>query len=37
MKSDAFAKNPIGVEYDPDDLLARHRAGASAKELLGVG
>jgi len=36
MKSEAFAKNPIGVEYDPDDLLARHRHGATTKELLGV-
>ena len=37
MKSEAFAKNPVGVEYDPDELLARHRAGASAKEPAGVG
>jgi hypothetical protein len=29
-----FAANPIGVEYDPDDLLARLRAGAPASEFL---
>jgi catechol-2,3-dioxygenase len=34
MKSDAFAKNPVGIEYDPDDLLSRHRGGADAMELL---
>jgi catechol-2,3-dioxygenase len=34
MKSQAFAKNPVGVEYDPDDFVARFRAGATTKELL---
>ena len=34
MKSPAFAKNPVGVEYDPDDFVARFKAGASADELL---
>lgn len=29
-----FAANPIGVEYDPDALLARLRAGATEAELL---
>lgn len=29
-----FARNPIGVEFDPDAMLARHRAGASEEELL---
>ncbi len=29
-----FAANPIGVEYDPDDWLARLRAGAPASEFL---
>ena len=29
-----FAANPIGVEYDPDDWLARLRAGTSPSELL---
>ena len=34
MRSEAFAKNPIGIEYDPDDLIARFEAGASREELL---
>ncbi len=37
MKSEAFAQNPIGREYDPDALLARWRSGASAQELVGAG
>jgi catechol-2,3-dioxygenase len=37
MKSEAFAENPVGTEYDPDELLARHRAGANAKEPVGAG
>jgi HSP20 family molecular chaperone IbpA len=27
MEGPGFAQNPIGVEYDPDELLARLRAG----------
>ena len=34
MASEAFAANPIGVAYDPEDLLARYRAGADEAELL---
>lgn len=34
MSSEAFAMNPIGVEYDPEDYLARWRQGVSASELL---
>jgi catechol-2,3-dioxygenase len=34
MRSAAFAKNPIGVEYDPDEMIARFRAGTSREELL---
>lgn len=34
MKGEAFARNPIGNEYDPEALLARHRGGASESELL---
>lgn len=34
MRSDLFAANPIGVTYDPDELLARYRAGVSQVELL---
>jgi catechol-2,3-dioxygenase len=33
MRSDAFANNPVGVEVDPEALLARYRAGASESEL----
>lgn len=33
MRSEAFADNPIGVEVEPDGLLARYRAGASEAEL----
>ncbi|MFE2843347.1 VOC family protein [Streptomyces scopuliridis] len=33
MESDSFAKNPVGVPYDPDDLLARLRGGESAVDL----
>lgn len=31
--SDAFAENPIGVEFDPDELLRRFEAGEPAEEL----
>lgn len=31
--SEAFAENPIGVEFDPHELLARLRAGEPADEL----
>ena len=31
--SPAFAENPIGVEFDPDDLLRRLRAGEAEAEL----
>ena len=34
MHGDMFAANPIGVMFDPDELLARYRAGASEEELL---
>jgi hypothetical protein len=29
-----FAANPIGVEYDPEDWLARLRAGTPASDFL---
>lgn len=29
-----FDANPIGVEYDPDEMLAGHRAGVSSDDLL---
>jgi catechol 2,3-dioxygenase-like lactoylglutathione lyase family enzyme len=31
--SEAFAENPIGVEFDPDELLRRLRAGESEEDL----
>jgi len=34
MRSDEFARNPIGIDFDPEDLIKRHRAGASNEELL---
>lgn len=34
MRRDLFAANPIGVSYDPDELLASYRAGFSELELL---
>jgi catechol-2,3-dioxygenase len=34
MLSPAFARNPIGVEYDPDTLVARFRAGVPVAELV---
>jgi len=34
MEGPHFAENPIGVEYDPDDWLARLRAGTPPSEFL---
>lgn len=34
MDSEHFAANPIGVEYDPDEWLAKLRAGTPGKDLL---
>ena len=34
MHSDEFAANPIGVEIDPDQLLARYRDGVPVEQLL---
>jgi hypothetical protein len=34
MAGPHFAANPIGVEFDPDDWLARLRAGAPESEFL---
>jgi len=31
--SDAFAENPVGVEFDPEDLLARLKAGEPEADL----
>src|SRR6266851_1174146 len=34
MHSDAFAANPVGVEIDPDALLAQYRSGVSMETLM---
>jgi catechol 2,3-dioxygenase-like lactoylglutathione lyase family enzyme len=34
MQTDAFAANPIGVEFDPDALLAEYRKGTPVRRLL---
>jgi catechol-2,3-dioxygenase len=34
MRSEAFAKNPIGVEFVPEELIAKHRAGVPDSVLL---
>jgi catechol-2,3-dioxygenase len=34
MASEAFAANPIGVRCDPDQLLARYRAGVDPESLM---
>lgn len=37
FRSDAFLKNPIGVEIDPDDLITRLEAGEKPEQLLSFG
>ncbi|GAA1229270.1 VOC family protein [Pseudonocardia alaniniphila] len=34
MESESFARNPIGVEFDPEEMLDRLRAGESASDLI---
>jgi len=34
MKGGTFEENPIGVVFDPDDLVARHKAGVPFRELV---
>ena len=34
MHSEAFDRNPVGVEYDPDALVERFRAGVPVAELV---
>ena len=34
MLSDAFAANPVGVEIDPEALLAQYRSGIPVEQLL---
>ena len=35
MQSDAFA-NPIGVDIDPESLLAQYRSGVPEQQLLAM-
>lgn len=35
--SDAFANNPIGVEFDPDDLVKRVEEGATLEDIRARG
>lgn len=37
FETEAFAKNPIGVEFDPDALAAMWRNGASDAQLCAIG
>jgi len=37
FRSETFAKNPLGVEFDPDALVALWRGGASEAELCRQG
>lgn len=34
MQGDAFAANPIGVNFDPDELVAQFRKGVPERQLL---
>ncbi len=36
FQGEAIGQNPVGVEYDPDEWLARLRAGTPEKELLAI-
>jgi catechol-2,3-dioxygenase len=37
MRSDAFSKNPVGVNFDPEKMLARYENGDPIEELLQQG
>lgn len=37
FKTPEFAANPIGMEYDPDELVAKYESGASEAELIRIG
>jgi catechol 2,3-dioxygenase-like lactoylglutathione lyase family enzyme len=34
MRSPAFERNPVGVEYDPDELVKKFRAGVPVAQLV---
>lgn len=37
IRGETFAKNPIGIPFDPEALISRQRAGESTAELLRYG
>jgi hypothetical protein len=37
MHSPAFDRNPVGVEYDPDELVKRFRSGVPVADLVTRG
>ena len=37
MRSEAFAENPIGVDFDPEKLLQRYENGDPLEELVKLG
>ena len=37
MHSDAFAQNPIGIDFDPEKLLARYENGDPLEDLIQQG
>ena len=37
FKSNAFAENPLGIEIEPDELVARLNAGENPRNLLSSG
>jgi hypothetical protein len=36
FRSQAFADNPVGVTYDPEELCQRYEAGVPMSELLRI-
>ena len=36
FRSDAFAANPIGVAFEPDDLVRRYESGVPFAELVKI-
>ena len=36
FKSRAFAENPVGVTYDPEELCRRYEAGETMADLLRI-
>ena len=36
FQTEAFRKNPIGIAFDPEDLVQAYEAGAAESELLDM-